>query len=75
VKASGATMLRGGAFKPRTSPYDFQGLEADGLALLKEAKNHIASNYQPEARKTSPKNEQRMSAEEITAQAKSRIRK
>mgnify|MGYP003301628458 CR=1 FL=1 len=38
VKASGATLLRGGAFKPRTSPYDFQGLEADGLALLKEAK-------------------------------------
>ncbi len=38
VKASGATLLRGGAFKPRTSPYDFQGLQADGLALLKEAK-------------------------------------
>ena len=38
VKASGATLLRGGAFKPRTSPYDFQGLAADGLKLLKEAK-------------------------------------
>lgn len=38
VKASGATLLRGGAFKPRTSPYDFQGLAADGLELLKEAK-------------------------------------
>ncbi len=38
VKASGAAMLRGGAFKPRTSPYDFQGLEADGIELLKEAK-------------------------------------
>lgn len=38
VKASGAALLRGGAFKPRTSPYDFQGLAADGLALLKEAK-------------------------------------
>ncbi len=38
VKASGATMLRGGAFKPRTSPYDFQGLAADGLKLLLEAK-------------------------------------
>ena len=38
VKASGATLLRGGAFKPRTSPYDFQGLQADGLELLKEAK-------------------------------------
>lgn len=38
VKASGATLLRGGAFKPRTSPYDFQGLAADGLELLREAK-------------------------------------
>ena len=38
VKASGATMLRGGAFKPRTSPYDFQGLKEDGLALLAEAR-------------------------------------
>ena len=38
VKAAGANMLRGGAFKPRTSPYDFQGLKADGLELLLEAK-------------------------------------
>ena len=38
VKTAGATMLRGGAFKPRTSPYDFQGLKADGLELLLEAK-------------------------------------
>ena len=38
VKASGATMLRGGAFKPRTSPYAFQGLRASGLELLLEAK-------------------------------------
>lgn len=38
VKAAGATMLRGGAFKPRTSPYSFQGLKADGLELLKIAK-------------------------------------
>lgn len=38
VKASGANMLRGGAFKPRTSPYDFQGLKADGIDLLLEAK-------------------------------------
>ena len=38
VMASGATMLRGGAFKPRTSPYDFQGLKADGIDLLLEAK-------------------------------------
>ncbi len=34
VKAAGATVLRGGAFKPRTSPYSFQGLEYDGLKLL-----------------------------------------
>jgi len=38
VKASGATMLRGGAFKPRTSPYAFQGLRGHGLELLLEAK-------------------------------------
>ena len=38
VKQAGATLLRGGAFKPRTSPYDFQGLQADGLQLLKIAK-------------------------------------
>ncbi|WP_308691090.1 3-deoxy-7-phosphoheptulonate synthase, partial [uncultured Sutterella sp.] len=38
VKAAGATMLRGGAFKPRTSPYDFQGLRAEGLELMLEAK-------------------------------------
>ena len=38
VKRSGATCLRGGAFKPRTSPYSFQGLELEGLELLKIAK-------------------------------------
>jgi 3-deoxy-7-phosphoheptulonate synthase len=38
VKASGASLLRGGAFKPRTSPYSFQGLKADGIELLLEAK-------------------------------------
>lgn len=37
VAASGAVMLRGGAFKPRTSPYAFQGLGEEGLKLLKEA--------------------------------------
>ncbi len=37
VKASGATILRGGAYKPRTSPYSFQGLEEEGLILLKKA--------------------------------------
>lgn len=38
VKESGATILRGGAYKPRTSPYSFQGLELEGLELLKEAR-------------------------------------
>ncbi len=37
VKDAGATMLRGGAYKPRTSPYSFQGLEEEGLKLLKKA--------------------------------------
>ena len=38
VKDAGALLLRGGAFKPRTSPYDFQGLRAEGIELLLEAK-------------------------------------
>lgn len=38
VKAAGASLLRGGAFKPRTSPYDFQGLRAEGIEFLLEAK-------------------------------------
>ena len=38
IKASGASLLRGGAFKPRTSPYDFQGMKAEGIELLLEAK-------------------------------------
>ncbi len=38
VAKAGAKMLRGGAFKPRTSPYDFQGMEEDGLKLLQKAK-------------------------------------
>ena len=51
VKAAGATMLRGGAFKPRTSPYDFQGLKADGIELLLQAKkrdrtSHRHRNYE-----------------------------
>ncbi len=39
VKASGAGLLRGGAFKPRTSPYAFQGMKAEGLELLRHARN------------------------------------
>ncbi|MEO8595522.1 MAG: 3-deoxy-7-phosphoheptulonate synthase [Candidatus Solibacter sp.] len=38
VAASGARLLRGGAFKPRTSPYDFQGMELEGLKLLRKAR-------------------------------------
>lgn len=38
VKASGATILRGGAYKPRTSPYSFQGLEEEGLKYMQTAK-------------------------------------
>src|SRR5579859_412837 len=38
VAAAGATVLRGGAFKPRTSPYDFQGMETEGLKLLAKAR-------------------------------------
>ena len=38
VKEAGATLLRGGAFKPRTSPYDFQGLHEEGIRLLLKAK-------------------------------------
>src|SRR5215472_10046269 len=38
VKGAGATMLRGGAYKPRTSPYDFQGLGIEALKILREAK-------------------------------------
>ena len=38
VKLSGAQLLRGGAFKPRTSPYDFQGLKGDGIKLLQQAR-------------------------------------
>ncbi len=37
VKAAGATVLRGGAYKPRTSPYDFQGLGLEALLILREA--------------------------------------
>ena len=41
VKSAGAAALRGGAFKPRTSPYAFQGLGAEGLRLLKEAADEV----------------------------------
>ena len=54
VKRTGAQFLRGGAFKPRTSPYAFQGLEEEGLKLLKEAKE--ATGLQIISEVTSEKN-------------------
>ena len=45
VKASGATMLRGGAFKPRTSPYSFQGLGEVGLRYLEIAKEETGAAH------------------------------
>jgi len=44
VKKAGATFVRGGAYKPRTSPYSFQGLEEDGLRYMKKAKNETGLN-------------------------------
>jgi len=41
VKAAGASILRGGAFKPRTSPFSFQGLEEAGLALLERVRKQV----------------------------------
>jgi 3-deoxy-7-phosphoheptulonate synthase len=41
VKQAGATMLRGGAYKPRTSPYDFQGLGLEALKILREAREKV----------------------------------
>jgi 3-deoxy-7-phosphoheptulonate synthase len=52
VKKSGATMLRGGAFKPRTSPYEFQGLKGDGLQLLAEARKETGLRVITEAKDT-----------------------
>lgn len=44
VKQAGATFLRGGAYKPRTSPYSFQGLEEEGLKYMKEAREATGLN-------------------------------
>ena len=44
VKAAGADFLRGGAYKPRTSPYSFQGLEEEGLKYMKEARDLTGLN-------------------------------
>ena len=54
VKKSGAQFLRGGAYKPRTSPYSFQGLEEEGLKLLQKAKKETGLRLITEL--TEPKN-------------------
>ena len=48
VKESGANILRGGAFKPRTSPYAFQGMKGEGIKLLLEAKKETGLPIVPE---------------------------
>ena len=47
VRDAGATLLRGGAYKPRTSPYAFQGLGQEGLRLLAEAKAETGLRSSP----------------------------
>ena len=67
VKNSGANFLRGGAFKPRTSPYSFQGLELEGLKLLEIAKKETGLNIVTEIMSTDYIEEWLMSAEYIMA--------
>ncbi len=45
VKASGAALMRGGAFKPRTSPYSFQGLECEGLEILRAVRKETGMPF------------------------------
>src|SRR5437868_11832565 len=52
VAASGASLLRGGAFKPRTSPYDFQGLKQKGLELLAKARTETGLKIVTEVKDT-----------------------
>src|SRR6266436_6488976 len=52
VAASGASLLRGGAFKPRTSPYDFQGLKQAGLDLLSKARSETGLKIVTEVKDT-----------------------
>ncbi|MFT3913948.1 MAG: 3-deoxy-7-phosphoheptulonate synthase [Anaeromyxobacteraceae bacterium] len=52
VKRAGATFLRGGAFKPRTSPYEFQGLKEQGLRLLAEARERTGLKVVTEVKDT-----------------------
>ena len=52
VAAAGASILRGGAFKPRTSPYDFQGLKGEGLRLLSQARTETGLKVVTEVKDT-----------------------
>ena len=52
VRAAGATLLRGGAYKPRTSPYEFQGLKVDGLKLLAQARDRTGLKIVTEVKDT-----------------------
>lgn len=52
VRASGATFLRGGAYKPRTSPYEFQGLKVEGLKLLAKAREETGLRVVTEVKDT-----------------------
>ena len=52
IKSLGASMLRGGAFKPRTSPYDFQGLRREGLELLQKAREETGMPIVTEVKDT-----------------------
>ena len=52
VKRAGATFLRGGAFKPRTSPYEFQGMKEEGLKLLAEARERTGLKVVTEVKDT-----------------------
>lgn len=61
VKKSGASLLRGGAFKPRTSPYSFQGMEFEGLELLKKA--HAETGLPIVSEIMSPKHVERFNEE------------
>src|SRR6266851_2664781 len=76
VAKAGAKMLRGGAFKPRTSPYDFQGMEEEGLKLLQKAKKATGKCGRPVLLKrglSSTVKELLMSAEYITAHGNSEV--
>ena len=75
VKAAGASLLRGGAFKPRTSPYSFQGMRSEGLDLLKLARRATGSPIVTEIMNTEhlPLEEFVMSAEYIMAEGNENV--